>query len=79
MHATARIRPQRRAHEREGFRPDRAGLWAVLLGIVVLLVAATSSHAAIRQHASSSVSARAAALQAPPHAVAGARRAGPQR
>ena len=39
-------RPQRRAHQRAGFRPDRAAMWAVLLGLVLLLVAATSSHAA---------------------------------
>jgi hypothetical protein len=34
-------------HEREGFRPDRVAMWAVLLGIVLLLVAVTSSHAAV--------------------------------
>jgi hypothetical protein len=45
-HGTARSRPQRRPHERAGFRPDRAGMWAVLLCVVLLLVAATSSHAA---------------------------------
>ena len=38
---------QLRRHEREGFRPDRVAMWAVLLGIVLLLVAATSSHAAV--------------------------------
>jgi hypothetical protein len=40
-------RPARRAHERAGFRPDRAAMWAVLLGLVLVLVAATSSHAAV--------------------------------
>ena len=34
-------------HERSSFRPDRLALWAVLLGVLLLLVAATSSHAAI--------------------------------
>jgi hypothetical protein len=28
-------------------RPDRIALWAVLLGILLVLVAATSSHAAM--------------------------------
>jgi hypothetical protein len=45
-----RRRPQRRPHEREGFRPDRAAMWAVLLGFVLVLVAATSSHAAVLAH-----------------------------
>jgi hypothetical protein len=43
-----RRRPQRPAHERPGFRPDRAALWAVVLGLLLVLVAATSSHAAVR-------------------------------
>jgi hypothetical protein len=41
--------PRRRTehrHEREGFRPDRAALWAVLLGLTLILVAVTSAHAA---------------------------------
>ena len=46
-----RRRPVRRAHERDGFRPDRAAMWAVLLGLVLVLVAATSSHAAVLHHA----------------------------
>jgi hypothetical protein len=33
-------------HERAGFRPDRAAMWAVLLGVILMLAAATSSHAA---------------------------------
>jgi hypothetical protein len=33
-------------HERSGFKPDRVALWAVLLGVILLLVAAASSHAA---------------------------------
>jgi hypothetical protein len=40
-----RNRP-RAPHERAGFRPDRAALWAVLLGVLLILAAATSSHAA---------------------------------
>lgn len=42
-----RRRPPRRAHERAGFRPDRAAMWAVLLGVLLVFVAATSSHAAV--------------------------------
>lgn len=34
-------------HYRAGFRPDRVAMWAVFLGLVLLLVAATSSHAAV--------------------------------
>jgi hypothetical protein len=34
-------------HERAGFKPDRVAMWAVLLGVVLLLVAAASSHGAI--------------------------------
>ena len=41
-----RRRPARRPHERAGFKPDRIAMWAVLLGILLVLVAATSSHAA---------------------------------
>jgi hypothetical protein len=43
-----RRRPRRPRHERAGFRPDRAALWAVMLCLVLLLVAATSSRAAGR-------------------------------
>ena len=45
--ATERRRPTRRPYERTGFRPDRAAMWAVLLGLLLLLAAATSSHAAV--------------------------------
>jgi hypothetical protein len=38
----ARLKP----HERSSFKPDRAALWAVLLGLALLLGAVTSSHAA---------------------------------
>src|SRR5204863_7607533 len=40
-----RHRPTKR-HERAGFRPDRVAMWAVLLGVMLLLAAVTSSHAA---------------------------------
>jgi hypothetical protein len=52
-----RRRPARRPHERDGFRPDRAAMWAVLLGFVLVLVAATSSHAAELHHAAHILSA----------------------
>jgi hypothetical protein len=33
-----------RRHERPGFRPDRIALWALLLGICLILVALASAH-----------------------------------
>lgn len=36
-----------RRHERSGFKPDRVAMWAVLLGLALLLAAATSSHGAV--------------------------------
>jgi len=42
-----RRRPGRRTFERVGPRPDRIALWAVLLGFFLILVAATSSNAAV--------------------------------
>ena len=45
-----RRRPARRLHERDGFRPDRVAMWAVMLGFILVLVAATSSHAATITH-----------------------------
>lgn len=44
-HATARRRPERR-YERSGFRPDRAAMWAFVLGLMLILAAVTSAHAA---------------------------------
>jgi hypothetical protein len=44
-------RPALRRHERPGFRPDRAALWAVLLGLFLILVAAVSAHGAVLAHA----------------------------
>jgi hypothetical protein len=46
----ARRRPPGRAHERPGFKPDRVAMWAVLLGFALVLIAATSSHAAMLIH-----------------------------
>lgn len=40
----SRGRPQRRAYERAGFRPDRLAMWAVLLGFLLVLVAILSPH-----------------------------------
>jgi hypothetical protein len=37
-------RPTRHRHERPGFAPDRAALWAVLLGLCLILVAVVSAH-----------------------------------
>src|SRR6202020_1087033 len=47
-----RRRPPRRPRERAMNRPDRVALWAVLLCLLLLVVAATSAHAAVRLHAS---------------------------
>ncbi|MDQ6745028.1 MAG: hypothetical protein M3Z27_03270 [Actinomycetota bacterium] len=47
-------RPTRRAHERPGFRPDRIAMWAVLLCVLMILAATTSSHAAVRPHVAKS-------------------------
>ena len=43
-------RPTLRRHERAGFQPDRTAMWAVLLGLLLILVAATSAHAAVVAH-----------------------------
>lgn len=40
----SRRRPQRRAYERAGFRPDRVAMWAVVLGFVLVLAAILSAH-----------------------------------
>lgn len=52
-HPTADSRSSRRRgrpYDPPRARPDRIALWAVLLGIVLLLAAATSSHAAVLAH-----------------------------
>ena len=38
-------RPTPRAYDRIGFNPDRIAMWAVLLGILLIVAAATSAHA----------------------------------
>ena len=43
--SSSRRRPERR-YERSGFRPDRTAMWAVLLGVMLILAAAASAHAA---------------------------------
>ena len=43
-------RPTLRRHARAGFKPDRTAMWAVLLGLLLILVAATSAHAAVVAH-----------------------------
>jgi hypothetical protein len=40
-------RPTLRRHERPGFKADRAALWAVMLGLLLILVAAASAHGAV--------------------------------
>jgi hypothetical protein len=40
-------RPTLRRHERPGFRPDRVAMWAVLLGLCLILVAVASAHGAV--------------------------------
>jgi hypothetical protein len=42
-----RRRSHLRRYQRPGFRPDRVAFWAVLLGVLLILAAATSSHAAV--------------------------------
>ena len=44
MTETSHRRPARRAYERTGFRPDRVAMWAVFLGVLLLLVAILSAH-----------------------------------
>jgi hypothetical protein len=41
-----RRRPPERPYERAGFKPDRVAMWAVLLSLLLVLVAAMSAHAA---------------------------------
>jgi hypothetical protein len=41
---SSRRRPPRRRYERAGFKPDRVAMWAVLLGLLLVLVAVASAH-----------------------------------
>jgi len=44
---SARRRPPRRASERiVGTRPDRAALWAVMMGVFLIMVAVLTAHGA---------------------------------
>lgn len=45
--APPRRRPARRPHERVGARPDRMALWAVVMCLFLILVAAMSANAAV--------------------------------
>jgi hypothetical protein len=45
--STAQRHSPVKRHERAGFRPDRVAMWAVLLGVTLMLMAAVSSHAAV--------------------------------
>jgi hypothetical protein len=38
-------RSDRLPHHRAGFKPDRVALWAVFLGLLLVLLAAMSGHA----------------------------------
>ena len=40
----SRRRPPRRAHERIGARPDRLAMWAVALGLLLIVIAILSAH-----------------------------------
>jgi hypothetical protein len=56
-----RRRARKPRYERAGFRPDRAAMWAVVLCLVLLLVAATSSRGAVPSVGGPSGSARTVA------------------
>lgn len=45
--STAERHLQLPRHERSGFQPDRIAMWAMLLAMVMVLIAAASSHAAV--------------------------------
>ena len=59
----ARRRPPRTVHERAGSNPDRIAMWAVLLGVILVLAAATSSHAAVIRHVTAPTAAQSRQLQ----------------
>jgi hypothetical protein len=45
-----RRRPPRRAMERVGARPDRLAMWALLMGLVLILVAVGTADASVLAH-----------------------------
>jgi hypothetical protein len=55
--APARARRPRTASERVGRRPDRIALWAVLLGVILIIIAFTSSDSQAATHAAAIASA----------------------
>ena len=57
--AISRTACPRRHRERRGRKPDRIAMWAVLLGLALAAVAATSSHAAVLSHAAGLIAADA--------------------
>ena len=48
--STAQRHQAIRRHERDGFRPDRVAMYAVMLGVMLMLAAAVSAHAAVLAH-----------------------------
>ena len=68
-----RRRPAQRPHERAGFKPDRAAMWAVVLGVLMILAAATSSHAAMLSRHAAATNHRTATVS---HSHAAYRRLG---
>ena len=57
---TDRRRPQRRAVERVGGRPDRVAMWALLMGLMLILVAIGTADTPGRRRAHAALSAAAA-------------------
>lgn len=43
----SRHRPSEARYKRAGFKPERVAMWAVLLGILLVLVAVATAHAAM--------------------------------
>ena len=59
----ARRRPPRSVHERARSNPDRIAMWAVLLGVILVLAAATSSHATVIKRATVPAAAQSSPLR----------------
>jgi hypothetical protein len=49
-HTSSARRRNEKRYERAGFKADRAAMWAVLLGVMLILAAVTSAHAATLHH-----------------------------